>query len=77
MLLVANFTNTKLCEKAGKGLKPWHMGTHLRVLIESYPMNTNLTGFRQGLKIFPSYCFGQMYSLSIGRVNTQSRCEKK
>ena len=24
----------------------WHMGTHLRVLAESYPMNTNMTGFR-------------------------------
>ena len=25
---------------------PWHMGTHLKVLSESYPMNTNVTGFR-------------------------------
>ena len=23
-----------------------HMGTHLRVLSESYPMTTNMTGFR-------------------------------
>ena len=23
-----------------------HMGTHLRVLNESYPMNINMTGFR-------------------------------
>ena len=23
-------------------MKPWHMGTHLRVLSESYPMNTNI-----------------------------------
>ena len=29
-----------------KCLKPWHIGTHLRVLSESYPMNTNLTGHR-------------------------------
>ena len=27
-----------------KLLKAWHMGTHLRVLHESYPMNTNMTG---------------------------------
>ena len=27
-------------------LKPWHMGTHLRVLSESYPMNFNMAGFR-------------------------------
>ena len=28
----------------GKWLKPWHIGTSLRVLSESYPMNTNMTG---------------------------------
>ena len=28
------------------------MGTHLRVLRESYPMNTNMTGFRWFPKIF-------------------------
>ena len=28
----------------GPGLKPWHMGTHLRVLSESHSMNTNITG---------------------------------
>ena len=28
-----------------KLLKPWHMGTHLRVLSKRYPMNTNMTGF--------------------------------
>ena len=43
------------------------MGTHLRVLSESYPMNTNITGFRGFLKIFAVGCFGQKY-LSIGRV---------
>ena len=25
---------------AEKSLKPWHMGTHLSVVSESYPMNT-------------------------------------
>ena len=29
-----------------KWLKPWHLGTHLRVLNESYPMSTNMTGFK-------------------------------
>ena len=28
-----------------KSPKPWHIGTHLRVLSVSYPMNTNMTGF--------------------------------
>ena len=27
-------------------LKPWRMGTQLRVLSESYPMNSNMVGFR-------------------------------
>ena len=30
------------------------MGTHLRVLSESYPMNTNMTGFGCFYKIFAS-----------------------
>ena len=43
--------NTKLCKKPEKCLKPWHMGTHLRVLNKSYLMNTNITGFRCFSKI--------------------------
>ena len=46
MLLVANLANTKWSKNPEKLLKPWHMGTHLRVPSESYPMNTNTTGFR-------------------------------
>ena len=68
MLLVANVANTKWCKKPVKLLKSCHMGTPLRVLGESYPMSTNMTGFRWFLKIFASLCFGQN-SLSIGRVN--------
>ena len=34
-------------------------GTHLRVLSETYPMNTNMTGFRLLTKIFASFCFGR------------------
>ena len=43
--------------------KPWHMGTYLRVLSETYPMNTITTGLRWFTKIFASLCFGQKYSL--------------
>ena len=41
MRLVANLAITELCRKLKE---PWHMGTHLRVLSESIPMNTNMTG---------------------------------
>ena len=50
-----------------KRMKPWHMGTHLRVLTESYPMNTNMTRFRRFAKIFVSLRLDKG-SLSIGRV---------
>ena len=59
MLLVANFANTKWGKEVGKWLKPCHMGTHLKVLSESFPMNTNVTGFRWFSKIFASFCFGR------------------
>ena len=42
MLLVANFADRKITEP----LAGWHVGTHQKVLGESYPMNTNMTGFR-------------------------------
>ena len=48
MLLLANFANTKLYKKS-----------HLGVLSECFPMDTNMTGFRQSSKIFVSLCFGQ------------------
>ena len=38
------------------------MGIHLRVLSETYLINTNITGF----KSFASWCFGKI-SLSTGR----------
>ena len=44
------------------------MGTHLRVLSESYPMNTNMTGFRWFSKIFVSLCLMDESSLSFGRA---------
>ena len=71
MLLVANLANTKWCKNPEKWLKPWHMGTHLRVLSKSYPMNynTNVRGFRCFSKIFA--WFGRFSSsFSIGRVKS-------
>ena len=59
-----------MVQKTGKLLKPWHMGTHLRVLSESYPMNTNMTGL-DGLKRTLPPCVWDESSLSIGRVNTE------
>ena len=68
MLLLANLPNTKWCKNPEKLPKPWQMGTHLRVLSESFPMNTNMTGFRGFSKIFVFLCLGWKLSLSIGRV---------
>ena len=45
ILLLANLVFAKRCKKPKKILQPWHMGTHLRVLTESYLMSTNMTGF--------------------------------
>ena len=45
------------------------MGTHLRVLSEGYPMNTNMTGFRFFSKNFASLSCALERSLSIGRIN--------
>ena len=42
-----------------KSLKPWQMGTHLRVLCKSFLMSTNMTGFGWFSKIFASVCFGR------------------
>ena len=47
-----------------KWLKPWQMGTHLRVLSESYPMNTNMIGFEDFLR----FCAFDKSRLSIKRV---------
>ena len=40
------FGQYKKMQKNVKLLKPWQMGTHLRVLGESFQMNTKTTGFR-------------------------------
>ena len=44
------------------------MGTHLRVLSESYPMNTNMTALGGFQKSSP-LCALDESSLGIGRVN--------
>ena len=44
MLLVANLAITKMYIRPEKSRKPWQIGTHLMVISESYPMNTNMTG---------------------------------
>ena len=44
------------------------MGTHLRVLNESFPMNTNIIGFRWFSKIFVSLRLDES-SIGIERVN--------
>ena len=58
-LLVANLANAKRGKRPENLLKPWHMGTHLRELSESYLMNINMTGFQWFSKILASLCFGQ------------------
>ena len=69
MLLVANLANTKRCKKPEKSPKPWQMGTHLRVLGESFQMNTKMTGFQMFSRILHS-CALDESSLRIGRVNS-------
>ena len=77
MLLVANFADTKWCKKVGKCLKHWHMGTHLKVLGESYLMNTNMTGIRWLSKIVASFGFGWLLSsLRIGRVKIVKKFDR-
>ena len=71
MLLVADLANTKGCKKAEKWLRPRHMGTHLRVLSESYVMNTNMIGFRPFSKAL-YHCALDKNTFSIGRVNALS-----
>ena len=46
-------------KKAEKWPKPWQMGIHLKVLDESFPMNTKMIGFRRFSKIFEFLCLRQ------------------
>ena len=60
-------TETLAHEYSSISRQPERMNTHLRVLNESYLMNTNMTGFRRFSKIFASYALNES-SLSIGSV---------
>ena len=51
--------NKMMQKKPEKWPKPWHTGTHLRVLSKSCLMNTNKTWFQWLSNIFASLCFGQ------------------
>ena len=51
------------------------MGTHLRVLSESYLMNTNMIGFRQFSKIFVSALEGITLFTSV--ANLYNRMQKE
>ena len=41
------------------------MGTHMRVLSKSSPMNTNMTGFEWFSKIFASLCLMDEVALAL------------
>ena len=62
MQLVTNLVHTKWCKRTEKWLKPWHMGTHLRLLKESYLMNTNMTRTRW---FFKNLCILVLWTLVI------------
>ena len=60
MLLVAYLANTKMMQKNTEIMtETLAHGTHLRVLRESHPVNTNMTGSRWFSKIFVSLRFGR------------------
>ena len=63
--VVANFVNMKWWKKAEDWLKPWHMGTHLRVLNKSYLMNTNMIGFRWVFKRFCVFVLGKKVASAL------------
>ena len=72
LLLVANLVNTKWCNKPEKWLKPWHMGTHLRVrAIQWIPTWQGLNAFQKSLHPCPL----EESSLSIERVKRGSQRE--
>ena len=68
MLLLANLANTRWCKEP----ETWAHGYSS----ESFPMNTNMTGFRCFLRIFESLCFGwKVASALIGLMIWQT-CTK-
>ena len=53
------FGRYKMIKKALKLLQPWHIGTLQRVLSESYPIDTNIAGFRWFSKVCASLFLGR------------------
>ena len=68
---MANLANTKWCKKYEKWLKPLHTITHMRVLGESFPISTNMTGLGGFSEILRSSALDKSI-LSIGRANDNS-----
>ena len=62
MLLVTNIAKYKIMQT----LKHWHVGTHLKVLLESYIMNTNMTGFRWYTKIWNPFEIFEPFEKVVG-----------
>ena len=64
--------------KNEKSMKPWHMGTHLIVLIKSFPMHANMGGFIKRFQNFLCSCAFDKSCLCMERAEvgteTQERC---
>ena len=73
MLLVYKLAYTNWCKKLENWLKPWHMGTHLRVLSKSYPKNIYITGFRFFFYIF-ALNKSSLSSLRVNQGCPRSKC---
>ena len=50
------------------------MDTHLRALSESYPMNTNMTGFLMFFKILSFLVFWTQVASAAGKVKEAHPC---
>ena len=67
LTFVLPVANIKWCKKTTeKWLKPWHMGFHLKVFSDSYPINTNMTRFRWFSKILRSCALDEGRKEGIG-----------
>ena len=64
MLLVAYFAIQNDAKTWKKWLKPWHIGTRLGVLIESYPMNTMVQSTRMQIFLETIWTLSCWYSLN-------------
>ena len=68
--LKKNEEETKFLKKEFKKLLIlWHIGTHSIDLGKSFPMNTNMTGFRELSNIFAILCPGQKYDTASAKMH--------